>query len=259
MKLTPVSEQPNYFKILVYGPPDSGKTTFSASGAKHKEFGTTAIMNIERGLQSVRRSGAVQTPDIKCEADIEKVITCISSKAKGWEKVKTLVVDSATEMQRVLLEEAVRNRLKKKPDSGSKPQLADYGDLTAATRRLGAMLRDLPCHIIITALEKTHRDKEDGPPTEISPEMTAKACGSVMAMMDNVWGMKKLQARQAVKASDGVDGVKAVPERVVMMTRPRGVAVAKTRNAEFRTALPPVITNPTLPQIYDIFQESLKQ
>ena len=251
MKLTPVSEQPNYFKILVYGPPDSGKTTFAASGAKHEEFGVTAIMNIERGLQSVRLSGALQTPDIKCEADIEKVITCIASRAEGWVNVKTLVVDSATEMQRVLLEEAVRNRLRKKPESGSKPQLADYGDMTASTRRLGAMLRDLPCHVIITALEKTHRDREDGPPTEIGPEMTAKACGSVMAMMDNVWCLRKLQAREAS------EDTKEAPERVVMMTQPRGVHVAKTRNAEFRVKLPPVISNPTLVGIYEIFQESL--
>lgn len=253
MILTPVSEGPNWWKILVYGPPDAGKTTFAASGAKHKEFGTTAIMNIERGLQSIRKSGAVQTPDINCQDDIEKVINCISTRSKGWENVRTLVVDSATDMQRILLEEAIRNRIKKKPDSGPKPQLADYGEMTAATRRLTAMMRDLPCHVIITALEKAHKDSEDGPVTKICPEMTDKACGSVMAMMDNVWCFKKLPARVAVK------DVEAVDERVVMMTQPRGLYVAKTRNAELRIALPAVIHNPTLPQINNFLQESNKK
>ena len=259
MKLTPVSEQQDYFKILVYGLPDAGKTTFSASGADHPSFGITAIMNLEKGLQSIRRSSAVQTPAITCEADIESVIVSLKSRAKGWENVQTLVVDSATEMQRILLEEAISNRMKKKPGSGSKPQLSDYGDLTATTKRLCGMLRDLPCNVIVTALEKAHRDTEEGPITRVAPEMTDKACGALMGMFDNVWCMKKMAATKAVPATDGEDAIDAVDAHTMMLTQAHGVYAAKTRNAEFAALLPSAMVNPTLPQIYDIFQESLKE
>lgn len=260
MDLIPVSQQPDHFKIVVYGPPDAGKTTFAGSGHDHEAFSRTLFVNIEGGLQSVRHTTAWQTPKIETMTQFDEVIQGIASRNGQWAEVKTLVVDSITELQRLCLNEICARKHKQKPRKGGpdETQLADYGDLTKATKRYAALFRDLPCNVIVTALLRDRKQTENGPVTSKTPDLTDSADRGMRGMFDNVWSLMKVSTVEAVAASDGVEAVEAVPAHVKMLTQSAGLYVAKTRNAEFREELPAIVKNPTLPMIFDIFTRALE-
>lgn len=247
MDLLPISEQADYLRILIYGPPDSGKTTLACSGASDPEFSPTVVMNIEGGLQSVRwgGKGLFMTPKIETPAQIEKVILAAASGAGSFGGVKCLVLDSLTKMAKILLHGIVAEKHAKKPRRGGVDQieLSDYGDLGKAMERYFDLISSLDMHVIFIALEK--EVKVDDVTTAVTLNLPGGLPVKIIAACDNVFALKKLPADDDNEA------------RVVMLTQQHGVNFARVRNEEFRKALGPFITNPTLPIIRDIYNRAL--
>ncbi len=250
MDLLQVSDLPDYLKILAYGRTDAGKTTFGCSGSEHPEFSHTVVMNIEDGLQSVRWNGPglLRTPRITTPAQIEKVILDAATGAGGFAGCKCLVVDSLTKMSEIILRDiAARGHKAKKRDGGpTQIQLEDYNDLMNIMMRYVELLNSLDMHIIFIALEKEVVDKATKVMTDITVNLPGKLVGKVTAACDMVLALKKLPPDDDHEES-----------RVVMLTQPEGLQFARIRNKELRQEIDLVITNPTLPMIWDIYNRAL--
>jgi len=108
-KLIPVSQIEPYLKILVYGEPGAGKTTFACSGHNHPQMGEVVVINIEGGMLAVAGTSAKATEQVTTIEEVEAMFWSIKAKRAPYDKVKTVVVDSGTEFQTVMLG---RNRSK---------------------------------------------------------------------------------------------------------------------------------------------------
>ncbi len=249
MNLLSVSDLPDYLKILAYGRPDAGKTTFGCSGVGHPEFTPTVVMNIEDGLQSVRWSGKglLRTPRITTPAQIEKVILAAAGGAGSFAGCKCLVVDSLTKMSEIILRDiAVRGHAAKRRDGGpTEIQLSDYNDLFNIMMRYVELLNSLDMHIVFLALEKTVEDKATKEVTDITVNLPGKLADKVIAACDMVFALKKIPPTEDTGPS------------VAMLTQQAGLQRARVRNKELREEIDLAIANPTLPGLWDIYNRAL--
>lgn len=249
MDLLPVSDLPDYLKILFYGRPDAGKTTAACSGSNHPEFSPTVVMDIEDGLQSVRWNGPglLRTPRITTPAQIEKVILAAASGAGAFAGCRCLVVDSLTKMSEIILRDiAVRGHKAKKRDGGpTEIQLGDYNDLMNIMMRYVELLNSLDMHIIFIALEKEVVDKATKEITDITINLPGKLADKVIAACDMVFALKKIPPTEDTGPSVG------------MVTQRTGLQNARVRNKELREEIDLAIANPTLPMIWDIYNRAL--
>jgi hypothetical protein len=111
------------------------------------------------------------------------------------------------------------------------------------------MMRDLPVNVIVTALVKDIYPPGNNPnakPIGRGPSLTTKLASSLCGYMDFVWYLYIDQDTGERK----------------MLTQKAGITYAKTRRDAFATMLGDdngVITNPNLPEIYELLKASYKE
>lgn len=258
MDLLPVSDQRDYLRILLMGDPDSGKTTCACSGANHPEFSPTVIMNFEDGLQSVRwKSNALRTPKITTTEGIDYVMNALVSRAGGFKDAKCLVVDSLTKMCDVLFGEIAV----KMPGKNGSIDWGAYAVLNKAVARYMDILDSLDMHVISLGLLRTLT--KDEVPTAITLSVPGKKLPwNIIAGIDNVFALMKVPSEPMVPATKAAEGIPAVPEvpakpaSVAMLTQQEGLQFARVRSGEFLETLGEFVENPTLPMLWDRYQES---
>lgn len=243
---------PLYLKAIVYGRPGSGKTTLAASGHDTDGMRDTLVADFEGGCLSISDTTALVTPLIRTLADIEKLYVSLSTKAEGFENVNLLVLDSGTKFQEIILADIMRKNVEagasKKdgtPRTEDDLELQDYGKATKICMRILQRFRDLPMHVIVTALAKETSpeatlQRPNPPPTDCRPDFMKKLGEHAMAYFDHVWLM----------ARDSESGEHS------MLTQRKGIYTAKTRGHAFAEALGDVVTNPKLPEILGLLQET---
>jgi hypothetical protein len=255
MDLLPISDLPNYLNILVYGRPDAGKTTFGCSGSNHEEFSSTVIMNIEDGLQSVRWSGKdlMRTQKIETSEQIEAVILAAASKTGGFANCRCLVVDSLTKMADIMLRRIAADGHRRQARKGGAGEIQrnDYGKLYNLMMRYIDLLIGLDMHIVFIALEKEVKDEETEMVTDITVGLPGQLADKVIAACDMVFALKKMPAIPATQDKEAQDA------SVAMLTQQQGMQHARVRNKELREEIDLVITNPTLPGLWDIYNRAL--
>jgi hypothetical protein len=226
-----------YVKLLVYSDQGIGKTTFAVSGKGHPEIDEILLVNIDKGELSIedknidmatiglKEDGSSSKSIVK---DLEDVIFAIVAKKPGFEKYKTVVIDTITELQARDLEDL----------SEGKDQFSQliYGKSTKKVKRLCALIRDAPLNIILTAQVKRIYE---GPPdakklVEIRPDVTASACDAIMAAVNFVWYLY----------------VPAESKKRTMVTKNMGIVRGKTRSAEFQNIIGEKLEDPNLADLY---------
>lgn len=249
MKINSGPLSPPTMNLLVYGSPGVGKTIFAASAKAHPMLGEVLFLNIEGGMLSLSdgmpdygEPGRNEdgSPNGRTVQDVEDVLIKVISKAPGFAKYKTIVVDSATELMVRDLEDIL---VKKKKEIGEIHR-DDYGKNTARMRHCLRLLRDAKVNVVFTALsKKVMGKKKDGTEgvIEIAPELTAKLAESIMGYVDFVWYM--------FKDDEGVR---------TLLTAEKGVFRAKTRNPAFADAIGPTVKNPNLAELYTILCKSVE-
>jgi len=187
----PFEETEEYTKALYYGVEGTGKTTALAKAAN---MGRILIINSEGGLKkrALQRLG-VNTANVAIWPPEGETITARSLE-KLHERLRAdlldrpgswfaVGIDSLTEVHHLLRENATDDRVAKAkvaldPDFVDRD---DYGKMTSQLRKIIRRFRDLPCHLIITALEK---DDEDS--NQIVPAITPALRTDVLGYMDIV-------------------------------------------------------------------------
>lgn len=237
--------------ILLYGPQGTGKTTLAASAQEHPEMTPVLIANFEGGLLSLTSRGDIDAIDIKSILQMDQLFWLLHNKTPPFDKYKTLIIDSGSEMQNLAMEEATRAEIAQwqKRNQGKTPErtiddieIQTYGKVTSQLSRLFRWFRDLDMNVIITALPKMTyikgADQRTATPTLVEPYFTNKLGTQVMGYMDMVWWLGD---------SNGIR---------YLITRDKGPYRAKTRGYNFGNALGELYQNPWMPVIYELLLSS---
>ena len=232
---TELADEAEYTKALFYGREGTGKTTAAARAAEH---GRVLVVNSEGGLKrtALRQQGvdtsriAVWPPEgveitARSLEDLhEKILGDLHDDPDSWYAV---VLDSLTEIHHLLRENATEERVRKSrtvidPDFVDRD---DYGKMTAQLRKLIRRFRDLPCHVLVIALEKDDEQAE-----EIRPSLTPALNTDVLGYMDVVvrFGSPDGSFRGRIKGTERIrakDRFGILPEVLAEPSFPRLQAI----------------------------------
>ena len=197
----------DHTNTLLYGREGSAKTTSAARIANAVPAdlppgkGKVLVINAEGGLKKgpLRNRGVdtdriVVWPDPKKGQRVtHKALDSVHRNIKAdlaadpdlWFAV---IFDSATEIHTALLDFVQQARVQQLKDRGIENvdehfvDVADYGKMGKAFRDILRKFRDLPCHFVVTALERRDVDKDTGKPQygpDVSPSLQKDLLGYV--------------------------------------------------------------------------------
>lgn len=204
----PLDDAVDFTNTLLYGREGSGKTSDAArlaNAANHlpKGKGKVLIINAEGGLKltplrkrGVDTSRIVLWPDPKKhERATHQGLDRIHRRIKAdlvadpdsWFGV---VFDSATEIHQAILDTVQQKRVTAIQNRGQDVDpdfvdIADYGTMSKLFRDVLRKFRDLPCHFVVTALERRDVDKDTGKP-QYGPAVTPGLQSDLLGYVDFV-------------------------------------------------------------------------
>lgn len=188
------SPETHTFKMLIYGQSGAGKSWLASTAPA-----PFVLLTEENGRQSIRQSNplarVVRASDIGTVREFMRAAAEDKLRALGCQ---TIVIDSLTEVQRLMKDEI----LAKKPQ-GEGMALQDWGELTERMRRFMRLVRDVPYHVVATALEAT--SDEEGGPRHVFPSFEGKKLHNEVAQYFNAVGYCFKKERASGDGSRAVD------------------------------------------------------
>lgn len=242
----PLSEETEFARCLFWGKEGSSKTTSACKAANH---GRVLVVNAEGGLKiKALRNQGVQTENLRqwprpnsgvriTHAGLDKVFRQVKADLRedpnSW---FAIIIDSASDVVTSMVEHVSDDRIRKMTEKGVEidevdafeTDRNDYGTMSKMFRDILRKYRNLPCHLIITALERSDEDKSTGR-TTIGPAVPPAIQTDLLAYVDSVLYFK----------AEDEDG----PFRAA--TR----KAAKYRAKDRLGVLPPVLALPTFDRI----------
>lgn len=185
----PITDSAKYLKMLIYGDPKVGKTTFAATAPSPLfltvEPGTVVLLKNE---ENRRRFADVQTLDLKSMTWLNRYTAAL--RQGQLPDRKTIVLDSLSEFQhRVLMQwskHAMSSGLSKLNNEYA-PEWPEYNSVTNILKKAMWEFRDLERHIIVIAHCRDDSDKTRGGMSVDRPALMP-ALGSTLAAMFNLVG-----------------------------------------------------------------------
>jgi len=224
---------PWQFNLLLYGKAGAGKTSLAATAGDHEAMRQVLFLNVEGGMLSLTHRDDILIADTPTAAAVEEIFWKLAqAEEEPYSQIKTVVIDSGTELQNVMLAQTAEEKARTDARRGPNDiYLEDYGVNTAALRRLGRMFRDLRVNVIMTALPKeiyppNIEDTTGVDPIEVVPLFTSKLGTSLAGFADFVWYVYVKDGRRMVLTT----------ERRGYMAKTRGHAFAQQIGPTFRVA-----------------------
>lgn len=203
-----VDDTIDFTNTLLYGREGSGKTTAAARLANRAVDlpagkGRVLIINAEGGVKKrplqnrgVDTTRVVLWPDPKkhervTHASLDKIHRRVKADLeRDPESWLGVVFDSATEIHMALLDTVQQKRVAAVKRQGKDVDedfvdIADYGTMSKLFRDILRKFRDLPCHFVITALERRDVDKDTGKP-QYGPAVTPGLQSDLLGYVDFV-------------------------------------------------------------------------
>jgi len=198
----------DFTNTLLYGREGSGKSTAGARLANiasglPKGKGKLLVINAEGGFKKgplvkrgVDTSRIVVFPDPKKHQRVthraldevhRRVKADLERDPDSWIGI---MMDSASEVHIALLDSVQQKRVQAIKDKGADVDedhvdIADYGTMSKMFRDILRKFRDLPCHFIVTALERRDVDKDTGKP-QYGPAVTPGLQSDLLGYVDFV-------------------------------------------------------------------------
>jgi phage nucleotide-binding protein len=201
-RIAPATVASSKLKVLIYGEPGVGKTTFAATAP------SPLLIDVERGSRSVLNvNNPVDVLDFQSINQVEA----------AFDKYETIVLDTLTEMQARLIDQQLRALGKGAPVY--KADWGVYGENTQRIRMLVSMFRDIDKNLIATAHAKLDKDDQTGIEF-VRPALTPGLAKTVNGMFDIVGFLKinskgervlRVQPNKRVLAKTRLD----LPEEII--------------------------------------------
>lgn len=198
----------DHTNTLLYGREGSGKSTAGARLANIASNlpagkGRLLVINAEGGFKKgpLRKRGVdtsriVVWPDPKKHQRVthraldevhRRVKADLERDPDSWIGI---MMDSASEVHIALLDSVQAKRVQMIKDKGADVDedhvdIADYGTMSKMFRDILRKFRDLPCHFIVTALERRDVDKDTGKP-QYGPAVTPGLQSDLLGYVDFV-------------------------------------------------------------------------
>lgn len=198
----------DFTNTLLYGREGSAKTTNAArlaNAAAHlpKGKGKVLVINAEGGLKlgplkkrGVDTSRLVVWPDPKKHERVthqgldkihRRIKADLVNDPDSWFGV---IFDSASEIHIAFLDHVQQKRVQAILNKGADVDedfvdIADYGTMSKLFRDILRKFRDLPCHFVVTALERRDVDKDTGKP-QYGPAVTPGLQTDLLGYVDFV-------------------------------------------------------------------------
>ncbi len=232
-KRATLDQTTEFVRALFYGDPGSGKTTAAAHMAK---LGRTLFINAEGGLKK-RPLANLGVPlenlvveDATTYDDLDDLFWQLRDEfAEDPAAYVGVCIDSCSELVQRFLDairkdeyEKVEARAARRQEEITQSRFftdrAYYGELSGQMRELLRHFKDLPCHLVITALPR--RDVDDDGRVKYGPAVNPAIQGDLMGMMDVVGyfeaeGDEFVAAFRPTKTKQAKDRLGALPHRMV--------------------------------------------
>jgi hypothetical protein len=200
---------------VLYGRSGTGKTTLASTWPK-----PILYLNInDNGTDSIADVEDIDVYDITASEELRDIILWIHAEHKaGTLKYKTVVLDTMTQLQSILLREfGEANKDRKKIKGSSKKRLGDFGTLTkqdwgtiAGDLKAAVIdIRNLPIESVFIAQDRTFNatdDEADDADEALAPEVGPRLMPSVASEMNasvSIIGNTFIRVKHTKKKVDG--------------------------------------------------------
>jgi hypothetical protein len=232
-------------KLLAHGETGTGKTYLAGTAAQVDELCPILYFDFEQGIMTLASipealdESRLVPWEVSNKADlgfVEKVINSPGDVKVEDEPIKTVVLDSMTEMYGLMM----RMYLGDQGRLNTPPQIQDYGFVHHRIMQVLRTLQTLPLNIIATAGTEMNKDELSGAIHQ-EPDITGKMNHRVGRYFDIVGYMSVSIGRQRGGASITRD----------LQVVPYGRVRAKDRSGKLGVN----VTEPTMRKIYDIIMK----
>ncbi len=181
-----VSDTEPFIKMLLYGPPGVGKTTFCAGAPK------PLFIDFERSTETLRfTSGAESTAKIvpRDVAHLRQIM-----KELPESEYETVIIDTLSQFQDSQLQEFMVKKFSKTDDKRLLPLFQDFRISTELIKEICRDLQEMDINVVIIAHDRHLTEKTDAGTERvwaIRPEMTPRVGDSIRRLVNIVAYMQK--------------------------------------------------------------------
>ena len=230
-----------YLNLLIYGEPGAGKTHLSGTACDSPLTSPALLLDIEGGAVTLRHRSEMDVIQVRSMDQLVKIVNEIDAATDPY--WKTVIVDSLTELQKLDMRTVQDGEKLRTPDKVDidVPSMRAWGKNGERMRRIIRSLRDLECHVICTCLMASDFDEANGV-NNFYPMLPGKLRAEAPGYFDVVALLKAEETRVNKEVQ---------VQRILQTAKTRRV-IAKDRTS----ALEAVITNPTIPDMWEAIHAS---
>lgn len=255
----PVGEKKYNGSTALYGPSGTGKTTLAATYPK-----PILYLNIrDNGTDSISDVEGIDVVDIHTSEELqEQILWCHKQSSKGKLPYKTIVLDTMSQLQQILVEElGAQKKLSKKKKAGDFGTftMAEWGSIAGDLKAVIMDVRNLPVESVFICQQRIFNlgDEGDDGLDMLDPEVGPKLMPSVKNDLNasvSIIGATFIRVQVTrTKDPETKKKVTVIDKQFCLRVGPNEVYTTKIRKPKGITA-PDYIIDPTFKKLKKIMK-----